>query len=800
MTKQNQFLFNLFTSILILQLIVMSGCKDAMESNPKYQFPDWLEGKVYDVAKSKPELSIFTECLDKTGIGQIINSSGLYTVMAPTNDAFKAYFASHPKYNSIDDIDSLTLRNLVESHIVLMPYSKKQLRTLDFGGWIEDSNTDPQYLCFKRKTFYQPENLEIKVGVDAGGVISTINSNGNAVRKVYSAYNKYAPIFYREHLSYVGISSSDFEYYFGRSFEQPEVYFGGAKLITIINEDKSVTESFSAENGYVYMVDQVVEPMQNGYENLFNDDPNRPKYSQFGNLIDEFATLTYNKTATYDQPGATEGLSVDMLYDLNYPSLAYNIYSESTYGSYEQFSLAIHNGLFAPTDAAYNSFVSQVITKNDLEHYMNMSQVPANIKRFIVNSHMIKWSPFYPSLSGQSGKITDYNGNKVDISGIGVAEKKFGSNVTFVGLDKVIMPELLSSVVAPVLLRPSYSSFYWALFASNATDILQTPSVDYTLFAIPNLTFEKDSTLYVEGITNNFKSNPSVSRFRIWDKGNNAYLALLRRSTVDNLSLQGLVYGQIGIGRIKGNCRKEFIRNLLGHFIIIDNENKTVSGNGITTSGYNGGEFVTLKLDKKLEEDYGIYGKAPKNGSTYSIDGWLQFSNICFSETTIESYGGTKFLSLMKRVGMVNSLNKIAMLNEGEVFTLFLPTDAALEAAQVDAMSDDKLKELLQAHFVLGVNAFTDNINKNPLSTKYYTKNGKRLSLSSSASDELNILSKTGEVYYKVTENGSTNIMFLGWDNGNENDGSTYSNKILAGIAVVVHRIDVVIKPEDVLE
>ena len=800
MTYKKHISKHILIYIILLILPLMSGCEDAMEKNPKYKAPEWLDGKVFDVTKSIPELSTFAKCMEKTGIDQIVNTSGLYTVMAPSNEAFERYFSEHPAYNSIDDIDSVTLREIVEFHIILMPYSKKQLRNLNLEGWIEPDDEEPAYTCFKRETFNKPDNVAVKVKEDADGFVTAVNSEGNAERILYSAYNKYAPLFYSEHLAYVGITGSDYQYYFDRDFEQSEVYFGGAKLMTKLNEDNNLIESYSAENGYVFIVDAVVETMQSGYEHIFNNDPDRPDYTKFGDLMNEFSTLTYNSDATNKQPAAKKGLEFDMLYDLNYPTLRFNIFSESTFGSFLPFNLVLHNGLFAPTDAAYDAFVSEVLTSDEEGYYRNMSQVPANIKRIIINSHMINYSPYYPSKSGKDGVLRNGNENTVEISDINAVEKKFGSNVTFVGLDKVIMPQILSSVVAPVLLRRQYYTFYWALYASNATEILQVPTVDYTLFAIPDIVFETDSTLYVDGVSNGYKSNPSVGRFRIYDKAEEQYLTLPFRSATDNFSLQGFIYGHIGVGKIVGNCRKEFLRNLTGRYIIIDNENNSASGGVNSTAGYKGGEDIVLTLDNKLEEDYGSYGSAPRNGATYSVDGWLRYSDFAFSATIMDILGGAKFLSLMKRVGMLDESDKLAMLKEGDVLTLFLPTEAALDSAHVDTLPDDELKKLLEAHFVLGVNAFTDNINKNPLPTKYFTKNGKRLSLSSDAADALNILNNTGGIYYTVNENTTTNKMYLGWDNGNENDGNTYANKILAGVATVVHSIDVVIKPEQVLE
>jgi uncharacterized surface protein with fasciclin (FAS1) repeats len=788
-----------FFFVTILILLFLLGCQDAVVTNPKYQSPEWLDGKVYDVIEGVSELSTFAECLKKSGIDTIINASGLYTVMAPTNSAFETYFANHSDYSSVDDIDSLTLLKMVKYHIILMPYSKEQLSTLSYSGWIDDDDDSPSYSIFKRQTFYKPSNIEVKVDA-SDGYVSSISSDGDDVRYLYSEYNKYAPLFYSDHLAYSDILSTDYEYYFDRSFESSEVYFCGAQLLYNTDEDGNTIESYSAENGYVFMVDQVVEPLLSGYEHLYNEDDDRPSYSDFGDLIHEFATLTYNEDATYDQEGAEEGYDVDDLYDLEYPSLEFNVSSEVTYSTYPTYTMSIHNGLFAPTNSAFNSFVSEVLTTKDDDYYWTLAQVPIHIKRMVVNSHMINYSPYYPSQAGSDGDLYDANDNAVDISDIEVTEAMYGSNVTFVGLNQVIMPPLLSSVVGPVMLRQTYNTYYWALYAAGADEILQALNVDYSLFVIPDEILEQDSSLFVYSVNDNYSSDASAYGFWLMDKSEDERYSLSTTSSTDYVSVQGLVYSHIGIGTNNGNCRKEFIRNLIGQYIIFDNENNTVSGEEQSRVGYNGTENITLTLDEKLLEDYGSYGSAPTNGNTYSVDSWMSFSETCISADHIGYAGGNTFVSLMERVGMVED-DELTFLDEGEVFTLFLPTDDALEAAEVDTLSDEDLIELLETHFVLGVNAFTDNYNKNPSSTKYYTMTGDQLSLSSDAPDELNILDNTGEVYYTVEENGdSTNKMYLGWDNGNESDDNTYSNKVLSGTATVIHLIDTVIRPEKVLE
>ena len=272
--------------ILAIIAVLFTGCWE--EEYNKFDRPAWLVGKLYSQIKEIPELSTFTKCLELTGYDTIVDVSGSYTIFAPSNEAFQKYFQGNPNYSSVEDIPLPELNRLVKFHMLQNPWSKVQLRSLDVFGWIDTldiNNDEPR--GFKRETLLL--NKDLRVGVEVTDrnlnlfkIVDTLSSTW--VRRIYTDSRKYAPIFFREYFDIYDLTSSDYEFYFGRQFEGSEVYFANAKI---------VGDEIFAENGFIYNIDQVVEPLKHGYE-LLSSSGNQNSYTDFLNLINIFPTFNYD--------------------------------------------------------------------------------------------------------------------------------------------------------------------------------------------------------------------------------------------------------------------------------------------------------------------------------------------------------------------------------------------------------------------------------------------------------------------------------------------------------------------------
>lgn len=114
MTKQ--LTLRTFVPILLLTLLCCTlGCKKGF--NEYYNESNTKGGFLYDKIKANPEFSIFAKGLERASLTQFISEGGLYTVFAPTNEAFTKYLSNNG-YASIDVVPIPELFRVLSFHIV----------------------------------------------------------------------------------------------------------------------------------------------------------------------------------------------------------------------------------------------------------------------------------------------------------------------------------------------------------------------------------------------------------------------------------------------------------------------------------------------------------------------------------------------------------------------------------------------------------------------------------------------------------------------------------------------------------
>jgi len=106
-------LYNLL--FLLLLFSIGTGCKKGFKDYYNNTGPASVS--VYNKLKLDSNFSIFTQGLENVGLVQYINSGGLYTIFAPTNNAFRQYFALKG-YHAIGDVPADTLFRILNFHIV----------------------------------------------------------------------------------------------------------------------------------------------------------------------------------------------------------------------------------------------------------------------------------------------------------------------------------------------------------------------------------------------------------------------------------------------------------------------------------------------------------------------------------------------------------------------------------------------------------------------------------------------------------------------------------------------------------
>ena len=293
--------FHLLLLIFIF-LIISNACVDEFSQQEKFQAPEWLKGKLFSQIQNEDDLTTFISCLEKTGYDTIINTSGSFTVFAPTDEAFRLFFEEHPNYKILLESNepSTELNELIEYQILYNAWTQEQ-----FHG------------AYKKMTLYREENKSYPVKLIGGNTYQIAESSSDDTFKSYTQSNKFCPIFIDDYLRNNDLDASDYEFYFNRPYTPGKLYFAGAEF-----EDE-----IPAENGFIYKTDKVILPLPNG-EDILKKGSENHSYNKFLNLIQQFSIFRFNQQATNEQPGAEEGLEVDKLYDLDYPSLGFNISTE----------------------------------------------------------------------------------------------------------------------------------------------------------------------------------------------------------------------------------------------------------------------------------------------------------------------------------------------------------------------------------------------------------------------------------------------------------------------------------------
>lgn len=745
----------IFNFLLGILLVITLGCEDITERE-KFQRPDWLPGKVFSTVFAQEYLNKFTECLKLTGMDTILDVSGAWTVFAPTDGAIDRYLAEN-QYGSVSDIPPDELLILVKSHIVQNPWTLDQLQGIDVNGWREDDNSDWRSYAFKFQTIFKKQNEKYWIVRNKEKESIVLDSTiADDFKIVYADSRKYTPVFYDAFVETNGISSEDFRFYFDRAYEPGYIYYAGGKVLK---------GDIFAENGFVHIIDRVVDPLLNAKEILERERPGE-SYKYFLELLYwYYPSFEMDYNATYDQPEVINGGDIDTLWELNFndllpditnDDLPFNIHSEliryRSWNTTYDYTLVIHNGLIAPTDDGFRDFIDNILTaKSGFSHWRDYKSLPWDIVELIIPQNF-KSSPIYPSSYDYYNFFLNdgrFRQNESDI-----IRKEFGSNCTFIGVSSYTPDKVFTTVTAPVFCRPKFSRFRLALEYSGMDDQLATYNGELCFFPISDGALSLDSSLIVNWIDVNTKSY----NFREYDRSRKQMVSL-GSSTIRNR-----IRNQVGLSLPNGSANKEFIPTMGGSYIIWDHSANTVRGNRRSTIGYNGTEYTTnnpVQLNEPMD-----------NGETYSVNYWFNVESKNMY-TILKRY--TEFFNLLKKAGLFNQgSGNFTFLNRNESYTVFVPSDEALNNFQADTLSNSELIEFLKYHFLVGTMIFTDN---KQASGNYSTANGEFLDIQTGP-DIIEVLDKNGDPYVTVQEEEEVNNIMV-------TESSTVSS--------LVHEIDKVL-------
>ncbi|MCG8476695.1 MAG: fasciclin domain-containing protein [Cytophagales bacterium] len=587
------------------------GCND--EFDKYYDEPDWLLGTTIKTLEARGDCKIFLEGLRLTGFDSTINA-GTSSVFAPTDEAFQAYFQKKG-YSKLQDIPKSDLKNIIGYHLLKQPYSRYQLfHASVWGTWDEIGAR-----CFKKQTMYQAP-------------MTVAKHQGNNIN--VGSWPKFVPFFSDESLEDRRLEKDDYFYFYPQTKEWKGFHMGNAAVIE---------QEISTNNGYAYILDQVVEPLP-AIEELMRD---KKEYSMFYEVLQRFETYE-NRTET-----PMKIWDVDTIYEKSYGTLIPNVASELTeeyvHGKKNFGGEHINFAVYIPNNDAMQSYLNQTFLKDGI----TLDDVPKEALSFLVKAHI--GGPEMPSAVKKNGFYNPFGESLPFDLDADVDFKIIASNGSFYGVNKVLVPNIFKSVGAELLFNPKYSLFMKALYLNGTFTTLSNSNSEYTVFALSN------ETMKAAGYSIGFDEDGNDVIKKKNKEGD--YIALKPNE------LNKFVVSHFVFSNIKGNSENRILETSKGDNVQVKN-GKVLLGGNIENSSF-------------PSRIAGIEAEG-SNGVVWEVDSELIPPSLDAAQVLEQDKDVDKFFELLKKARIVklNRSDDTFFLNFSDKMSVFAPTNQVLESKQ----------------------------------------------------------------------------------------------------------------------
>lgn len=438
-----------FTCLLFL----LTSCETEMDKY--YELPAWLKGNSWEVLESKGNYSIFLKGVEKTSYKDLIQGKGQITVMAPTDDAFKAFFAKR-KINSLDDLSATELDKLIAYHLVYYSFTKDRFENYNPEGIDAEAQATAPGLYYKFRTKSRDAIT-----------VETDSTDNLRVKKVMHK-ERFLPVFSHNLFNSKHIDAkSNYEYFY------PTSTWSGDNGFNVSNA--TVTEyGIVTDNGYVYTLSQVIEPLETIYNKLSSSND----YSSFKSIYDKFIDYKYDASSTTSYG---KGDSLFLHYHTTLPAIASEWTNDlsSSVADYAQLSNLSKRAMniFAPNNTSLDAFYD----KYWRPYYGNKGLKKVNFIPLLalLSNHVNNGEILFPETI-ETGKTLTSWGTPIVFDTKAAKLKQMCVNGSLYGLEHVIIPPMFEKVTSPMYCNPDYNMFLD--MSQSYIDILLSDQNQFKIF------------------------------------------------------------------------------------------------------------------------------------------------------------------------------------------------------------------------------------------------------------------------------------------------------------------------------
>ena len=465
-----------FAAVLLCILFMpffISSCTDEIDKH--YDEPEWLKGSAWEVLEDKGNYSLFLKAVELAGFRPIMEGKSILTVMAPNDEVFSAYLKKH-NYEKVDDIDAEELKKVIGFHLLYYSYNKNKLVNFRPEGDLitEEEMNKNAGMYYKFRT--HSSNAPTK----------EVDPSTGKQRMVYHL-DRFLPIFsYRFWDTKNLDAASNYNYFY------PNSTWKGNGGFNVSNASVSEYEIL-ADNGYIYTIDQILEPLETIYTQLESNE----NYSIFFNLYNENTTYTYDATLSKDFGSS---LGADSLFihthGTSLPAIAVEWYSTSYADVADNASKAY--SVFAPSDEAMNYLFENYWGKGG---YESLDDVDDLAMKYMLNQFIYEDGVAFPG-EITNGKVKNMYGMLFNFDPSLVTDRAMCVNGAFYGLSTIETPLLFASVVGPAFRDKDFNYYLYMLHGAGLITSYSSQDTKYVMLVPSNAQIESEGIYlktYVDG-------------------------------------------------------------------------------------------------------------------------------------------------------------------------------------------------------------------------------------------------------------------------------------------------------------
>lgn len=640
--------------MLSAAVVLLTACEAVDEKDGgKYSL-----GTTFGILESRGSFTSFLRALDRSGYRRLVDGGGLVTVFAPNDEAFANYLQTAYGTSDVEQVPAEELTLLVGCHMIQFAYTPEDF--LSFTTTSSDDGSDTgDGSCYKYKT-YGREAIE-----------EYTDPLTRRKLKLFSR-EKYMPVFSTRMFSKRGISDAEGDY--RKLF--PKVNWQGANDRLYAGSAAVVESGIPTDNGYLYIVDKVLEPAPTIYKKL-SSGADAANYSLSKGLLDRISLYTYDANVSKNYAGSS-GDSLFYFYHWKAPGRTTEIPEVASEWTYHDESgvvfdrgLRYANTCFLPEDDVLKEYL-----KNYFSEYGTLNQedfldlIPKNAIYHFLRAHIYGTQDLILPSELDMRPVVGVNGEQFNLSSSEIDGAHYCSNGVIYGMKKVFEPAVFTHLTAPLFRYPQFTFYARAFNTKNMYQQTVDPNNRFTLFV------QNDQDLATAG----FASSETITangEYTFRNKAGN-----MAANAVSNLMMSQFVYGDLPDLESADELRYFVAKDDKTYFYMKDK----------ALYDYSGKE---LALKARFET---------KNGTVWQTDRVVPGRAGAYSETgKMKEYEQFKALMITAGLG-TSSGGLVTPIADGLVF---FPTNQAILDAKAAGMIPEvvdgdatELRKYLQYYFV----------------------------------------------------------------------------------------------------